>query len=167
MTIEQLLERKDVKQQILESLKKTKETRREHVFNFCTIYGDINITDIEEGKRHNVGAKNKCSVEGAKVIGAFHTHTRLTKGDIIPSPRDVLKSVEEDLDFFCTGINKDNMRIVRCFDKNGLLLEIDKVLEETKKDITGENIQRASRHMVGRMITDKDYLNKHSYVTQM
>ena len=164
--VEQLLERKDVKEEIIESLKKTKETRREHVFNFCIRNGEIVPTDIEEGKQHNVDAESKCTTEDSKVIGAFHTHTKLTNNeDVVPSPRDIMKSVGDDLEFFCIGGNIEDRGIIRCFNKNDLLLEINKVLDITKKDVTGENVSRATRHIVGRMLSDIDYLNEHSYIT--
>jgi len=162
--IEQLLERSDVKESIIESLKKTKETHREHVFNFCVRDGETIITDTEEGKQHTVGAESKCPTEDAKIVGAFHTHTRLTKDeDVVPSPRDIIKSVEEDLEFFCIGGNKEDIGVVRCFNKNDILLEMNTILELMKKPITGENIQRASRHIVGRMLSEKSYLNQLSY----
>jgi len=163
--VEQLLERKDIKDSIIESLKKTKETRREHAFNFCGIYEEVTITDIEEGKLHTVDTESKCPFsENAKIVGAFHTHTRLTKDkDIVPSPRDIIKSVEEDFEFFCIGGNKGDIGIVRCFNKNDLLLEMNTILDSMKKPITGENIQRASRHVVGRMLSEKNYLDQLSY----
>lgn len=160
--LEQLLERNDIKDKIIESLKRTKETQREHVFNFCIKNGETIITDIEEGKQHNVGAENKCPIEDAKVVGAFHTHTKLINNDIMPSPKDVIKSVEEDLVYFCIGANKDGMSIIRCFNKTDLLLEINTILESAKKPITTENIDRAAKHIVERMSHDKKYLDRHS-----
>lgn len=162
--VEQLLERPDVKENIVESLKKTKETRKEHVFNFCIRKEKTVITDIEEGEQHTVGAESKCPLEDAEVIGAFHTHTRLTKDeDVVPSPRDILKSTEDGLEFFCIGGNKGEIGIVRCFNTENLLLEMNEILELTNKPMTGENIQRASRHVVGRMLSEKSYLNQLSY----
>lgn len=161
--VEQLLERKDVKDMIIESLRRTKDTNKEHVSNFCMINGDMTTTDIEEGEKHTVGDVSRCQGD-VRVIGAYHTHTRLTKDeDVVPSPRDVIKSVEEDLEFFCIGGNKGDIGIVRCFNKNGLLLEINTILEITKKPMNIENIGRAARLMVGRMLQDRRYLNKLSY----
>lgn len=161
--VEQLLERPDVEDNIIESLKKTKETRREHVFNFCVGNGEINTVDVEQGKEHTVGDVSRCPGD-RKVEGAFHTHTRLTKDeDVVPSPRDIIKSVEEDLEFFCIGGNKGDIGIVRCFNKNDLLLEINNILEITKKEVTGENISRAARLIVGHMLQERQYLNRLSY----
>lgn len=159
--IEQLLERDDIKNTIIGSLVKTKGESVEHAFNFCTSHGDISITEIEEGKKHGIDLENKCP---QSTVGAFHTHTKLTSNeDIVPSPRDILKSVEDDLAFFCVGGSNGDVGIVRCFDKNDLVLEINKVLEITKKDVTGKNISNAVRHVVGRMLADMDYLDNHSY----
>lgn len=163
--VESLLERPDIKKNIIESLKRTKNTNREHVFNFCAIDDEIIGTDIEEGKKHTVRAENKCPIEGPKIIGAFHTHIRLTKnGEAIPSPRDIIKSIEEDIAFFCIGGYKGSIGIIRCFDKEDLLLETSRILEKTKKEATEKNIEKAVRHIVVRMITDKDYLDNHSFI---
>lgn len=165
--MEQLLEVDAIKDRIIESLKKTKETRREHAFNFCVKNGKTIITETEEGEKLAVDTESKCHIriEDAKAIGGFHTHTRLTNdGDVIPSPADIIKSVEEDLEFFCIGGNKGNIGIIRCFNKENLLLEINTILELMHKQVTGENIQRASRLMVGRMLSDKGYLDRLSYI---
>lgn len=162
-TLEQLLERNDVKYKIIESIKRTKEINREHVFNFCAINGNVKITELEEGKEHTAEGADECQ-EYEKMNGAFHTHTKLTKnGDIVPSPRDIIKTVEDDLEFFCIGGNKNGTGIVRCFNKNDMLLEMNAVLEGTNKQVTLANISKAAKHVVGRMLSDKDYLDKHSY----
>lgn len=162
---EQLLEMKDVKDKIIESLRKTKEVRKEHAFNFCIDNGEIAATDIEGGKKLSVGTESKCPIKDTKAIGGFHTHTRLTNdGDVVPSPKDIIKSVEDDLEFFCVGGNKGDIGIIRCFDKENLSLEMKNILDNTHKSATGENIQRASRHVVGHMLHKKSYLDQHSYV---
>lgn len=161
--IEQLLERKDVKNMIMESLRRTRGTNKEHMFNFCATKGDMVTTDIEEGEKHTVGDVSRCHGD-VRVIGAYHTHTRLTKdGDVVPSPRDIIKSTEEDLEFFCIGGNKGDIGIVRCFNKNDMLLEINTILEITKKPMDIENIGRAARLMVGHMLQERRYLNQLSY----
>lgn len=162
--VEQLIERKDIKDKIIKSLQRTKEARREHAFNFCIRQEETVITEIEEGEKLAVDTESKCHIEDAKAIGGFHTHTRLTNdGDIVPSPMDIIKSVEDDLEFFCIGGNKGDTGIIRCFNKENLLLEMRTIIESMQKQVTGENVQRASRLMVGRMLSDKNYLDRLSY----
>jgi len=161
--MEQLLEKKSVKSKIIESLKRTKEKNVEHAFNFCVSNwngdrdGDRDsTTEIEEGQKNGINIENKC-----RAIGGFHTHTK--HGDVVPSPKDIIKSIEENFEFFCVGGNLiEDIGIVRCFNKENLLLEMNAILAKRPR----ENIQKASRHMVRRMLSDKDYLDQLSYKTK-
>ncbi len=162
--IEHLLERQDVKDKILESLKRTKKNNVEYAFNFCPVNDNIETTEIEEGKEHTIGDVCKCP-NCAKPIGAFHTHTRLTSNqDIVPSPRDIIKSIKEDLKFFCIGANKDNIGITRCFNPNALFSEMASALKSSDLDINKENIEKTSRLMVYNMLQGKSFINRRSYV---
>jgi len=161
--VERLLERQDVKDKIIDSLRRTKKNNVEYTFNFCPINDTIQTTEIEEGKEHMVG--DICSCPNCiKPIGAFHTHTHLTSNqDIVPSPRDIVKSLEEDLNFFCIGANKDNIGITRCFNSNTLFSEIGSALKAAWLDINKKNIEKTSKLMVYNMLQGKSFINKRSY----
>lgn len=161
--IENLLERQDIKDKIIESLRRTKKNNVEYTFNFCSVNNTIQTTEIEEGTKHNVGDICKCP-NLVKPIGAFHTHTHLTSNqDIVPSPIDIVKSLEEDLNFFCIGANNDNIGITRCFNSNTLFSEMGSALREAGLDINKENIENTSRLMVYNMLQGKSFLNRRSY----
>lgn len=161
--IERLLERQDVKDKIIESLRRTKKNNVEYTFNFCPINDNIQTTEIEEGKEHTVGDVCTCP-NCIKPIGAFHTHTHLTSNqDIVPSPRDIIKSLDEDLNFFCIGANKDNIGIVRCFNSKTLFSEIGSALTKAGFEINKENITKTSKLMVYNMLQGKSFINNRSY----
>lgn len=161
--VEHLLERQDVKDKIIDSLRRTKKNKREYTFNFCQINDTVHTTEIEEGTEHMVGGICTCP-NCIKPIGAFHTHTRLTSNqDIVPSPRDIAKSLEEDLNFFCIGANKDNIGITRCFNSKALFSEMVSALKVAGLDINKENIEKTSKLMVYNMLQGKSFINKRSY----
>jgi hypothetical protein len=161
--VEHLLERQDIKDKIIDSLRRTKKNNLEYTFNFCPINDTIQTTEIEEGKEHMVGDVCTCP-NCIKPIGAFHTHTHLTSNqDIVPSPRDIIKSLEEELNFFCIGANKDNIGITRCFDSNKLLSEMGQALKAAGLDINKENIEKTSKLMVYNMLQGKSFINRRSY----
>jgi hypothetical protein len=162
--IEHLLERQDIKDKIIESLRRTKKNNVEYTFNFCPVNNTIQATEIEEGRKHTVGGICKCP-NRVKPVGAFHTHTHLTSNqDIVPSPIDIVKSLEEDLNFFCIGANKDNIGITRCFDPNTLFSEMRSNLKAAGLDVNKENIEKLSKLMVYNMLQGKSFVNIRSYV---
>ena len=160
-----ILDKEDIKSKIKEALVRTKETSKEHGFNFCSANGKALTTYIERGEKDSVGMNNLCPV-GARVIGALHIHTRpsLSK-DAIPSPTDIKKSIAENMTFFCIGTNIDGQGIVRCFGKEDLESEITHIIRKEKLEKLGirvEDIDRSTRLITGRMTIYKDYLNRHS-----
>jgi hypothetical protein len=162
--LERLLERQDIKNKIIESLKRTKKNNVEYAFNFCPLNIDIQTTEIEEGQEHTVGKVCRCP-NCEKPLGSFHTHTHLTSNqDIVPSPIDIIKSIEEDLDFFCIGANKNDIGMTRCFDSKTLFTEMGMTLKSTGHEINKENIERISGLMVHNMLLGSSFINKRSYV---
>jgi len=160
-----ILDKEDVKKKTIETLRKAKETDREHGFNFCSANGKAVTTYVEGGEKNSVGIDNICP-RGAKIIGALHIHTMpsLSK-DAIPSPTDIQKSIVENMAFFCVGTNINGKGIVRCFSKEDLESEANNILRKAKLEKLGlktENIDRPTRLITGRMTVYKDYLNEHS-----
>lgn len=157
-----ILDKEDVKKKTIETLRKAKETDREHGFNFCSANGKAVTTYVEGGEKDSVGIKDICP-RGAKIIGALHIHTSLSR-DAIPSPTDIQKSIVENMAFFCIGTNIDNKGVVRCFSKEDLESEMN-IIRKAKLEKLGiktEDIDKSSRLITGRMTMYKDYLNRHS-----
>lgn len=145
----------DISKSISKSLRLTKETRKESGFNICEGKGEdeYSVTDIEQGKTSKLSTENICST---KIQGAFHTHPNLkiSNNDTIPSEKDIKTSINHNLKFFCIGgnneeENNEDSSIIRCFDVDDLKSE---VVNYTPKKITKK------------MLSDKDYLNKHSII---
>ena len=158
-----ILDKEDVKTKTVETLRRAKETDREHGFNFCSANGKTVVTYVEGGEKDSVGIKDMCPV-GARIIGALHIHTRpsLSK-DAIPSPTDIQKSIAENMAFFCIGTNIDGRGIVRCFSKEDLESEMIGIFRKEKLEkLKTEDIDKSTRLIAGRMTMYKDYLNKHS-----
>lgn len=159
-----ILDKEDVKKKTLDALRRSKETDREHGFNFCSTNGKTVATYIEGGEKDSVGIKDVCPAE-ANIIGALHIHTRpsLSK-DAIPSPTDIQKSIAENMAFFCIGTNIDGKGVVRCFGKEDLESEMG-IIRKKKLENLGikvEDIDRSTMLITGRMTLYKDYLNRHS-----
>ncbi len=160
-----ILDKEDIKKKTIETLRKAKETDREHGFNFCSANGKAVATYVEGGEKDSVGIKDMCP-RGARIIGALHIHTKpsLSK-DAIPSPTDIQKSIVENMAFFCIGTNINGQGIVRCFSKEDLEAEMNSILRKAKLEKLGlktEDVDMSTRLITGRMTIYKDYLNKHS-----
>jgi hypothetical protein len=159
-----ILDKEDIKKKTVEALRKTKETNREHGFNFCSANGKAMATYVEGGEKNSVGIKDICP-RGATIIGALHIHTRSSLNkDAIPSPTDIKKSIVENMAFFCIGANTGGKGIVRCFSKEDLESEMGIIRKKKLENlgIKAEDIDRSTRLITGRMTVYKDYLNKHS-----
>lgn len=134
--VAKLLERKDVEEKVIISLKKTKETRKEHAFGFFHSNGELITGDIIEGEKHLVSPSK---IE-KHFVGSFHTHPTLVSGDIYPSLNDVGKHIFT-MDFFLVGGNKKKLGIVRCFDSEDLLDEFMNIMKSQEwENQLGEKI---------------------------
>lgn len=158
-----LFEIPDIVEKIRESLRRSRINDKEYGFNMYLSDGKLIVDDIKEGNKNSIDMKNTKDKHSTKLAGAFHTHTRPTSNDVIPSPSDIKKGSVKDFDFFCIGTNFDNHEIVRCFTKNNLQGEITEILNTLKLEKNKENLDRSHRLMCVRMTTDKDYLNKLSH----
>lgn len=150
---------------VIEILRRTKETKKEHGFNFCSSNRNMAVTHIEGGEKDSLGIENMCP-KGVKVMGAIHIHTRpsLSK-DAIPSHTDIKKCIAENMAFFCVGTNVDNRGVVRCFSKEDLETEIIDIIRKDnleKFEITVEDVDKSARLITGMMTRYKDYLDRHS-----
>lgn len=150
------LERKDIEEQVIHALKKTKESGREHGLTFCE---GLKVGNFSDGSKSSVHT-GKCP--NSKVIGVLHTHTFLTSTeDILPSPSDTINGIK--LKFFCIAGFKENNGIVRCFEGNNIERELHNIIKAKKGIVNDENLQTASRLMIGYMLKEKGYLEKHSF----
>ncbi len=162
--ISKLLERKDVNDKIVESLERTNKNKNEHAFDFC--HGDeISTSDIEEGSEYHITLKKGCPI-GTKSIGNLHTHVHLSQSnnDAIPSPGDMIETIERDLKFVCVSGNGRGKQMTRCFSGDDIKSEIYTVLNKMKLTPGEYNVKKSSRQITKRMIRDKDYLDKMSQV---
>ncbi len=162
-----ILDKEDIRPKIEESLRRTKETNKEHGFNFCVANETALTTYVEGGEKDSIGIGNRCP-KGAKVLGGFHVHTKpsLNK-DAVPSPADIKKGISEKMAFFCIGANVNDKGIVRCFGKEDLESEIADNVRRDKLKKLGlgeivEDIDRSIRLITGRMTVYGAYLDKHS-----
>lgn len=160
-----ILDKREIKQKIEESLKRTKDTNREQGFNICSANGRAISTHIEGGEKDSVGIASICP-KGSGMIGALHVHTRLSsdKG-VIPSPTDIKKSIAENISFFCIGANIEDHGMVRCFDKEDLESEMLTFIRKNNDDkvvMSAKDIDRSVRLITGRMTVHGDYLDRHS-----
>ena len=158
-----VLDMKIIEQKIGETIKRAKESNKEHGFNFCSKDGQIIATDIEDGGKDSLKIEDKCP-KGSEIIGAFHVHTRSLKDDAIPSPTDITKGiVDEDITFFCIGASTSDHDIVRCFSKG----DLEKEMKDIFTLLTKKDIVRSSKLISSRMTIKKDYLNKLSCQIEM
>lgn len=153
------LDIKDIRQKIDESIRRSRETDKEHGFDFFIDNDEIVTTDIIEGKKDSLGSNHS---KGIKLVGSFHVHTRPTDNDVVPSPGDIKKGVTENFDFFCIGASLDDHEIIRCFTKGDLEKEMGEIFQELESE-RDKDIDRLSRLLSGKMVIDKNYLEKHSY----
>ncbi len=191
--VAELLEKKDVKEKITIALQKTKETRKEHAFNFLFSNGEIMSGEVIEGNEHSI----KPPISQEHIIGTFHTHPNLISRDIYPSIDDIGKLIVTK-EFICIGGNKKKLGIVRCFDSKDILNEFMKALEvnwhnkktgeiidfeiikelvnkelrtnDSMKFPSGVDIHQENEkmriilaHLIDRMMKDDNYFNMHSY----
>ncbi len=159
-----LLKRKDVEDKIAISLNRTKTSKNEHAFDFC--YGkDVSTSDIEEGSEYHIDLKKGCPV-GTKSIGNLHTHVHLSQsnGDVIPSPGDMMETIERDLKFVCVSGDHKGKQKMRCFSNGDIKSEIGNVLNKMKLAPSEHGVKRSSMQVTKRMMRDKEYLDKMSLV---
>lgn len=160
-----ILDKENIKKKTIESLRKAKETNREHGFNLCSHNKKIIATYIERGDKDSIGIRDRCP-KGARFMGALHIHTRPSlKKDAIPSHTDIKKSIADNMTFFCVGTNIANKGIVRCFNRKDLESEIVRIIREDKSGINEikiEDIDKSTRLIVSNMTMYKEYLDKHS-----
>lgn len=162
-----ILDKEDIRPKIEESLRRTKETDKEHGFNFCVTNGTPLTTYVEGGEKDSLGIENRCP-KGAKILGGFHVHTKPSfNKDAVPSPTDIKKGISEKMAFFCIGTNVNDKGIVRCFGKEDLESEIADNMRREKLNKPGlgeiiEDIDRSVKLVTGRMSVYSAYLDKHS-----
>ena len=160
-----LLERKDIKKKIMQSLEGTKERNSEHAFDICS-GPHVSTTDIEEGSEYHIDIRNKCPI-GTRSLGNVHTHAHLSESnnDAIPSSGDMMETIERDLNFVCVaGNGLDDKPVARCFSHNDIKSEIKTVLSAKKWDHNEDNVRKSSRLITKKMMKDKEYLNKMSHI---
>ena len=151
-----ILDMKVIEQKIGEAINRSKESNKEHGFNFCSKDGQIIATDIEDGGKDSLKIEDKCP-KGSEMIGAFHVHTRTLRDDAIPSPTDITKGiVDEDITFFCIGASTREHDIVRCFSKG----DLEKEMKDIFMQLTEKDVGKSSKMISSRMTIKKDYLNK-------
>ncbi len=164
--ISKLFSRRDINDKVVRSLDRTKVSRNEHAFDFCS-GKDVYTTDIEEGSEYHVDIRNKCPI-GTKSVGNFHTHVHLSQSnnDAIPSPGDMMETIERNLNFVCvSGHGRNNNKpVTRCFNHEDIKSEIDDVLVKMKLEPNEHNIRKSSRLITKKMIEDQNYLDKMSHV---
>ena len=164
--VSKLLERKDVNDKISKYLDRTKTSKSEHAFDFCS-GTDVYTTDIEKGNEYHITIKNRCPI-GTKSVGNFHTHVHLSESnnDAIPSSGDMMETIERDIKLVCVSGNghKDNKQVIRCFNNSDIKSEIGTILDKKKLEPNEHNVRKSSRLITKRMMKDTDYLNKLSYV---
>ncbi len=79
---------------------------------------DITATEVVKGSRYSITIENNCP--GLK-IGSFHIHP--VSRIVFPSPRDIADFEENEEQFMCIGAHaKGNRKVVRCFDREDLIL---------------------------------------------
>lgn len=153
-----ILDLKEIEQKIDESIRRAKETNKEHGFNFCSKDGRIIATEIEEGDKDSLGIDSKCPTK-SEVVGAFHIHTRPVGKDAIPSPADITKGItDEDINFFCIGASVGDRNIIRCFAKGDLENEMKDIFVQL--GLKDKDIEKSSKLISSRMTIKKDYLNR-------
>ncbi len=153
-----ILDLKEVEQKIDESIRRARETNKEHGFNFCSENGRIIATNIEEGDKDSLGIDSKCPTN-SDIVGAFHIHTRSVGKDAIPSPADITKGItDEDINFFCVGASVGDRNIIRCFAKGDLENEMKDIF--VRLGLTDKDIDRSSKLISSRMTIKKGYLDR-------
>lgn len=151
----------EIKSKISKSLNGTREHKAEHAFDICS---EGMSTDVERGSEYHIDINNKCPI-GTRSLGNFHTHVHLSesKNDTIPSPGDMMETIERNLDFVCVSGNHKRGSKTRCFLQKDIKSEIGNVLEKRKLEHNEENVRKSARSITKKMMRDKDYLERMSH----
>ena len=99
--------------EMLEQIKKTHETGKEHGMSLCSRNHQILIGQKSIGTDTGISLSEKCANKKDKYIGSFHTHP--TDSEAAPSAQDLFSSCLRISNLDCIG--KNSKGEIVCYDK--------------------------------------------------
>ncbi len=99
--------------EMLEQIKKTHETGKEHGMSLCSKNHEILVGQKAVGTESGISLSEKCLNKKEKYVGSFHTHP--DDSETAPSAQDLFSSCLRISNLDCIG--KNSRGEIVCFDK--------------------------------------------------